>query len=36
MWLQGYDAIFIASSLGLDTLAIDISPLAIDAANQYD
>ncbi|KAL6300989.1 S-adenosyl-L-methionine-dependent methyltransferase [Sparassis latifolia] len=30
---RGYDAIFIATSLGLDTLAIDISPTAVEAAN---
>ena len=31
---QGYDPIFIAATLGLDTLAIDISPTAIKAANE--
>ncbi|KAF7981578.1 hypothetical protein HWV62_32614 [Athelia sp. TMB] len=30
---RGYDPIFIATTLGLDTLAIDISPTAIKAAN---
>ncbi|KZP24654.1 S-adenosyl-L-methionine-dependent methyltransferase [Athelia psychrophila] len=30
---RGYDPIFIAATLGLDTLAIDISPTAIKAAN---
>ncbi|KAJ3533310.1 hypothetical protein NM688_g7303 [Phlebia brevispora] len=30
---RGYDAIFIASSLGLDTLAVDISETAVVAAN---
>ncbi|KAG8835727.1 hypothetical protein FRC17_001518 [Serendipita sp. 399] len=30
---KGYDAIFIASTLGLDTLAIDISTTAVKAAN---
>ncbi|TFY72479.1 hypothetical protein EVG20_g519 [Dentipellis fragilis] len=30
---KGYDAIFIASTLGLDTLAADISPTAVEAAN---
>ncbi|KDQ52464.1 hypothetical protein JAAARDRAFT_198376 [Jaapia argillacea MUCL 33604] len=31
---RGYDAIFIASSLGLDTLAVDISQTAVNAANE--
>ncbi|KDQ64797.1 hypothetical protein JAAARDRAFT_167436 [Jaapia argillacea MUCL 33604] len=31
---RGYDAIFIASSLGLDTLGVDISQTAVDAANE--
>ncbi|KAL0949592.1 hypothetical protein HGRIS_009640 [Hohenbuehelia grisea] len=30
---RGYDAIFIASKLGLDTLALDISPTAVEAGN---
>jgi len=30
---KGYDAIFIASSLGLDTLAVDISETAVQAAS---
>ncbi|KAJ6486822.1 S-adenosyl-L-methionine-dependent methyltransferase [Mycena sanguinolenta] len=32
---SGYDAIYISSELGLDTLAIDISPIAIKNASQY-
>ena len=34
MLSQGYDAIFIASTLGLDTLAADISETAVSAANE--
>lgn len=30
--LQGYDPIFIATVLGLDTIAIDISPTALQNA----
>ncbi|KAF8904090.1 S-adenosyl-L-methionine-dependent methyltransferase [Gymnopilus junonius] len=30
---RGYDAIFIAKTLGLDTLAVDISPTAIQSAH---
>ncbi|KII95388.1 hypothetical protein PLICRDRAFT_98105 [Plicaturopsis crispa FD-325 SS-3] len=32
---RGYDAIYIASTLGLDTLALDISPTAVAEANKY-
>jgi len=32
---KGYDATFIASDFGLDTLAIDISPTALQAARDY-
>ncbi|KAL7282129.1 hypothetical protein ACG7TL_003598 [Trametes sanguinea] len=32
---RGYDAVYIASSLGLDTLGADISPTAIKAAEEY-
>ncbi|KAJ7660031.1 S-adenosyl-L-methionine-dependent methyltransferase [Mycena rosella] len=32
---SGYDATFISSELGLDTLAIDISPIAIKNALKY-
>lgn len=31
---RGYDPIYIATTLGLDTLALDISPTAIQAANE--
>ncbi|KAF7349207.1 S-adenosyl-L-methionine-dependent methyltransferase [Mycena sanguinolenta] len=31
---SGYDAIYIASELGLDTLAIDISPIAVKNASK--
>ncbi|KAJ7151030.1 S-adenosyl-L-methionine-dependent methyltransferase [Mycena filopes] len=31
---SGYDAIYIASELGLDTLAIDISPIAVSNASK--
>lgn len=30
---RGYDPIFIASTLGLETIAVDISEIAVDAAN---
>ncbi|PCH41417.1 S-adenosyl-L-methionine-dependent methyltransferase [Wolfiporia cocos MD-104 SS10] len=33
---RGYDALVIASELGLDTLAIDISPTAIEAAQRWE
>lgn len=32
--LQGYDPIFIAATLGLDTLALDISTTALQAARE--
>ncbi|KAG8808623.1 hypothetical protein FRC19_005804, partial [Serendipita sp. 401] len=32
---RGYDAVFIATTLGLDTLAVDISPTAVKAANAF-
>ena len=32
---QGYDAIFIASTLGLDTLGVDLSTTAIQSAHRY-
>ncbi|KAH9894286.1 S-adenosyl-L-methionine-dependent methyltransferase [Cubamyces lactineus] len=32
---RGYDAVYIAKSLGLETIGIDISPTAIKAANEY-
>ncbi|KAI0663061.1 S-adenosyl-L-methionine-dependent methyltransferase [Cubamyces menziesii] len=32
---RGYDAVFVARSLGLETIGIDISPTAIEAANEY-
>lgn len=35
MIYQGYDAIFIASILGLDTLGLDISTTAIQSAHRY-
>ena len=35
MIYQGYDAIFIASILGLDTLGLDISTTAIQSARRY-
>jgi len=31
---RGYEAVFIAARLGLDTIGMDISPIAIDAANK--
>lgn len=34
--LQGYDPIFIAATLGLDTLAVDISTTAVRSANACD
>ncbi|KAI9067587.1 thiol methyltransferase 1 [Trametes sanguinea] len=32
---RGYDAVYIASTLGLDTLGADISPTAINAAQEH-
>ncbi|KAJ7751865.1 S-adenosyl-L-methionine-dependent methyltransferase [Mycena olivaceomarginata] len=32
---RGYDAIYISSKLGLDTLAIDISPIAVANASRF-
>ncbi|EIN10667.1 S-adenosyl-L-methionine-dependent methyltransferase [Punctularia strigosozonata HHB-11173 SS5] len=32
---KGYDAIFIAETLGYDTVAADISPTAVEAAKQH-
>lgn len=33
--IKGHDAIFISSELGFDTLAIDISPVAVKNASKY-
>ncbi|KAJ6631225.1 S-adenosyl-L-methionine-dependent methyltransferase [Mycena sp. CBHHK59/15] len=32
---SGYDALYIASELNMDTIAIDISPTAVDRASKY-
>ncbi|KAI0650037.1 S-adenosyl-L-methionine-dependent methyltransferase [Trametes meyenii] len=32
---RGYDAAYIASSLGLETIGVDISPTAVESAEQY-
>ncbi|KAI0356619.1 S-adenosyl-L-methionine-dependent methyltransferase [Trametes cingulata] len=32
---RGYDAVYLANSLGLETIGIDVSPTAIEAAEKY-
>ena len=33
-WVQGYDTVCIATSLGLDAVGLDISSTAVKAANE--